>query len=366
MPDFATLFRDQAQASAHVQFVYDTAARRIVYVNPAYETVLDGTQAHVNEEVPGLLARLHPDDRRYFTYYWTLWKRGQMPDEVEVRLTNASQPDQWFLLTPFHQATGPETALLSGTLRDISTDKRYQQNADAFNTRKNASLEILSHDLSGSFAMVQQIGTLLQQELQSPAGSGIFELLRVLETTSRSSRKMIRDLMSVEFLASANTDLKRERVEISTTLRPPLEELQRNQGLLGHRFTFSLPPEPLYVYLDVNKMTQVLTNLLSNALKFTPDQGEITVVVEPCLGGVRLQVRDTGVGIPTALQPYLFERFTKARRPGLRGEETVGLGLVLCKTIVEWHKGTLSFTSTEGQGSTFTVELPLAEAALLA
>ena len=70
---------------------------------------------------------------------------------------------------------------------------------------------------------------------------------------------------------------------------------------------------------------------------------------------------DDGIGIPLAMQPYLFERFTKARRPGLRGEVTTGLGLVLCKTIVEWHHGHIFVESQEGQGSTFTVEIPRAE-----
>jgi two-component system sensor histidine kinase VicK len=91
---------------------------------------------------------------------------------------------------------------------------------------------------------------------------------------------------------------------------------------------------------------------------------------------VRFLVRDTGIGIPAALQPVLFERFTPARRPGLRGEPTNGLGLLLCKTIgeptnglglllcktiVEWHQGTITVASTEGIGTTFTVEIPQAE-----
>ncbi|RYE03475.1 MAG: ATP-binding protein, partial [Rickettsiaceae bacterium] len=76
---------------------------------------------------------------------------------------------------------------------------------------------------------------------------------------------------------------------------------------------------------------------------------------------VRLQVQDSGIGIPAALLPVLFERFTPARRPGLRGEPTNGLGLLLCKTIVEWHQGTITVASTEGVGTTFTVEIPQAE-----
>ncbi|HEX8426807.1 PAS domain-containing sensor histidine kinase [Hymenobacter sp.] len=361
MSDFAALFDKQAEASAHIHFVYDVEAHRVVFINPAYEHVLHGHLAEVNEELPGLLACLHPDDYGYLMRYWKLWVRGRASDEIEVRLQQVGQPEQWFCLSPYQQQTGSDAVLVAGVLRDISVAKRYQYNADTYNTKKNATLEILSYDLGGAFVLVQQIAEYLREELQAPAESRVPEMLRVLETTSRNSVKMIRDLVNIEFLSSANTDLKRDRVEVGGALRLPLEELQRGQRLLGHEFTYALPAEPVYVNLDVNKFTQVLTNLISNAIKFTPDGGHITVQINSYPNCVRIQVVDDGIGIPEVLQPYLFERFTKARRPGLRGEDTTGLGLMLCKTIVEWHEGSLSVASTEGQGSTFTVEIPLAD-----
>jgi two-component system sensor histidine kinase VicK len=196
--------------------------------------------------------------------------------------------------------------------------------------------------------------------MPATADSQVQKMLGVLETTSQASQRMIQDLIDIEFIASANTDLKRDRVEVGKVLREPLEQLQHGQAVLGHRFEYFLPEQPVYAQLDVNKFTQVLTNLVSNAFKFTPDGGRVAVEVVPGEGCVQVHVRDTGVGIPAELQPLLFERFTKARRAGLRGEPTTGLGLVLCKTIVEWHHGSLSFESTEGKGSTFTVEIPQA------
>ena len=284
-----------------------------------------------------------------------------MPDEVEVRLQKDGEPDQWFCLTPSFRQVPNEPLLLGGTLRDISALKRHQVNSDLFNVRKNAALEILSHDLSGAFVMVQQIVQYLSEEVATPAGSRVPDLLRVLETTSRDSVKMIRDFIDLEFLASVHTDLKRDRVDVGEVLRAPLEDLHRSKGLLGQTFAYILPTAPLYALLDVNKFTQVITNLVSNAIKFTPDEKQVAVQVEPGPGCVCIRVMDEGIGIPEALQPHLFEAFTKARRPGLRGEPTTGLGLALCKTIVEWHRGTISVTSTEGQGTTFTVEIPQAE-----
>lgn len=358
MSDFSAFFTKQAKASPHVQFIFDLTTSQVVFVNAAYKRVLHGTQTGVNEELPVLLDRLHPDDRAYLASYWKMWVRGQMTDEFEVRLQTVDLPDQWFCLTPFYQMGTDGHALLGGALRDISAQKAYQANADRFNTRKNAVLEILSHDMSGAFVMVEQITEYLREEVPVSEDGRVKEMLRVLETTARQSVQMIRGFVDIEFLSSVNTPLKASRVEVGATLREPLDQLQQAQKLLGHHFTYSLPTEPVYADLDVNKFTQVLTNLLSNAIKFTPDEGKVAVQIESHPGYVRIHVVDTGVGIPLAMQPHLFEPFTSARRPGLRGEETTGLGLALCKTIVEWHQGTLSVASTEGQGTTFSIEIP--------
>ena len=361
MVDFADLFLDQAEASAHVQFVYDLAAGRIVFINAAYEQVFQGTCGLVNAELPDLLQRLHPDDQAYLAHYWARWVQGPPANEVEVRLLHEGQPHQWFCLTPSYQQDAQGRVLLGGTLRDTSVMKRYQENSDLFNSRKNATLEILSHDLSGTFIMVQQIAQFLREEVTSPLNSRVPEMLSVLETTSLDSVRMIRELINLEFLTSANTDLKVDRVDVGAVLRVPLDQLQTGQRLLGHEFTYSLPVEPVYANIDVNKFTQVLINLVGNAFKFTPDAGQVVVHIESGPHVVRIHVVDDGIGIPLDLQPYLFERFTKARRSGLRGEVTIGLGLALCKTIVEWHHGRIFVVSQEGQGSTFTIEIPRAE-----
>jgi two-component system sensor histidine kinase VicK len=80
--EFAALFEEQAEASAHVHFVYDVAVGRVAFVNPAYEAVLHGSCGRVNEELPTLLDRLHPDDRAYLTHCWKLWVRGRLTDEL--------------------------------------------------------------------------------------------------------------------------------------------------------------------------------------------------------------------------------------------------------------------------------------------
>ena len=250
--------------------------------------------------------------------------------------------------------------LLVCTLHDISAAKHHQANSDLFNSRKNVTLEVLSHDASGAFIMIEQLAQYLRDELPEAAQSQV-QMLQMLESTSRESVKMIRELINIEFAAAVTTNLKIDRVDLGEIMRDPLEQLQIGYELLGHHFAYTLPAEAVYVNLDVSKFTQVVINLVSNAMKFTRDQGLVRVAVVGLADRARVEVSDDGIGIPADMLPHLFERFTRARRPGLRGEETIGLGLSLCKTIVEWHEGKISVASTEGKGSVFTVDIPLAE-----
>ena len=362
MLDFLPIFMAQVNASSQVQFVYDIVAQRVVFVNQAYEQVLSGTNAGVNAELPALLARIHPDDQGYLAEHWARWLRGEQLGEIEGRLLHGGELTQWFAAVPYyHQPDAAVRPLLVCTLHDISAAKHHQANSDLFNSRKNVTLEVLSHDASGAFIMMEQISQYLRDELPEASQPQVAKMLDMLESTSRESVKMIRDLISIEFAAAGTTNLKIDRVDFGLIMRGPLEQLYTGYELLGHHFAYVLPAEVVYVNLDVNKFTQVVINLVSNAMKFTRDEGHVTVTVTGLADRVRVEVADDGVGIPAAMLPHVFERFTRARRLGLRGEETIGLGLSLCKTIVEWHDGTLSVASTEGQGTVFTVELPLAE-----
>lgn len=96
---------------------------------------------------------------------------------------------------------------------------------------------------------------------------------------------------------------------------------------------------------------------MTNALKFTKKQGEISLTLTDQTDSVLFTIRDNGIGTPEKFHPLIFEKFTEARRIGLNGEPTVGLGLSIVKTIVEWHRGNIWFESKENEGTTFYVEI---------
>src|SRR5206468_1907545 len=137
-----------------------------------------------------------------------------------------------------------------------------------------------------------------------------------------------------------------------------IHQYKKAESNLAKTFIINSSVEKLFMHLDSLKFMQVINNLISNAIKFTPDNGVIEIEIQDLNQHALIVVRDNGIGIPADMHPYLFDKFTRARRAGLRGEEPVGLGMSIIKTIVELHKGKIWFTSKENEGSSFYIEMP--------
>jgi two-component system, OmpR family, phosphate regulon sensor histidine kinase PhoR len=150
------------------------------------------------------------------------------------------------------------------------------------------------------------------------------------------------------FVAAAVADL----------LSLPIERLRPQAERAGLQVNTLLPPDLPLVLADVERIQQVATNLLHNAIKFTPTGGQITLAAQTQGDQVVVTVHDTGVGIPPALLPRIFERFFKADRA--RSGGGTGLGLAIAKHIVQAHGGRIWVESVPGQGSTFFFSLPIA------
>jgi two-component system sensor histidine kinase VicK len=355
MSDYLELFRPLLAHSYELYFAYDLASQRVVYVSAAYEQIIGDPADHIHDDLPFLLARIDPDDLQHLRLRLAQAAPDELVQEVELRLRRADGSTQWISTTILCRPPAPEGHYLVGTAQDVTRDKEMSINAQKFNAKKDATLEILSHDLAVPMALLQQLAEQLTEEMDAP-NDKVHELLRLMQRTCTQGVNLIRDFVDGEFLESANVELKLERADLVAWLRLVMAEYQQSELYL--QFDFQPAEQPIYLYFDVNKLQQVVNNLLSNAIKFTPDGGRIVVAIERQAERVRLTIADNGIGIPAALQPVLFEKFTKARRPGLRGERTTGLGMSVIKAIVDLHQGHIWLESEEGQGTTFYLELP--------
>jgi signal transduction histidine kinase len=169
--------------------------------------------------------------------------------------------------------------------------------------------------------------------------------------------RLIEDLLDTVQLESGKLRLALEDIDVSALFRQT-EEVFRPLAIRSHISLVAEPPaEGMRVRADPIRITQALGNLLGNALKFTPEGGEVRFCASSGDGQVVIEVTDTGPGIPPEQAAHLFEHFWQARRNDKRG---VGLGLTIAKGIVEAHGGRIWCTSTPGAGSTFSIALPAA------
>ncbi|GAA4368861.1 hypothetical protein GCM10023185_41990 [Hymenobacter saemangeumensis] len=363
--DFAHVFEALSAQGPLVYFCYRPADGRVIYISPNYEHELGGHLGAVNEELADWLHDLHPDDRRFLAETMAHAATGGLVRGAPLRFLRPDGSLRWLCLTatrstPPDDPTGP---LVSGYLQDITRTQANRELSERYQAKKNSMLEILSHDLASPLILAEQLSEYIAERVETLRDEHLDRMIADMRTACRDGVTLIRDFVDQEFLESASLELQLVRLDLAERLRIVVDNYQHRQHVAGHRFHYETSHPSIYAKVDESKFLQVVNNLLGNALKFTPDGGLVTVTLHQHPAHLLLTVADTGIGIPAALQSCLFERFTRARRPGLRGEKTTGLGMSIIKTLVELHHGRIWFESAEGQGTTFYIQLPLAEPA---
>ncbi|WP_066839779.1 PAS domain-containing sensor histidine kinase [Rufibacter ruber] len=353
----STLVERVAETFGQAYFIYDVTGKHFRYLNRAFYTLF-GIPEATTPDVLQLLGQLHEEDKVFLFEKYAKLLDTKTQEAVEFRVNAPYQETKWVCLNCQLLEEG-QGVLLSGFAEDITVHKEYQANLLKFNSKKNATLEILSHDLAAPFTNIEGMVELLEGELLQGSGPSAMNLVQFIKDNAKKGSDLIRDFIDNEFLESSQIVLHKERVNICQRLQIMIENYQQmGESLLAKNFELVLPGEPVYMYLDVMKMMQVFNNLISNAIKFTYDQGTISVALEDKGDSVLVAVTDDGIGIPDSLKPNLFDKFTSSRREGIKGEKSIGLGMSIIKKIVELHNGKVWFESTEDAGSTFYVEIP--------
>jgi signal transduction histidine kinase len=215
----------------------------------------------------------------------------------------------------------------------------------------------------------------LAHELRSPLAS-ILTALRVMrdrrvdEVTARQVRdraerqalhmaRIIEDVLAIWRADQGKLSLRTERVDVAAVMAGAIEIVGPFLTARGHHLTISLPREPVSLVADSSRLNQVLTNLLTNAAKYTNPGGEICLAAEEAAGAVVLRVCDNGKGIAPDLLHRIFDLFQQGERPGDRARSGLGIGLALVKLLVELHGGSVAaFSHGPDTGAEFVVRLP--------
>jgi signal transduction histidine kinase len=233
--------------------------------------------------------------------------------------------------------------------------------ATAANQVKSEFLAVMSHELRTPLNAIGGYAELLDMELRGPVTEAQREDLRRIQQNQRHLLGLVNDVLNYAKLESGT-------VQYQVTAVPVLEALHAAAGLVaplargkGLRFEV-VPCDPeMAASADPEKLRQILGNLLSNAVKFTPPGGRVTLRCEAHEGAACFVVQDTGIGVPADRLESIFEPFVQVRSDLAREHGGTGLGLAISRSIAEAMDGSLTAKSVVGEGSTFTLRLPLAE-----
>jgi PAS domain S-box-containing protein len=222
---------------------------------------------------------------------------------------------------------------------------------------KDEFLATLAHELRNPLAPLRNVAEILRLE---PLSETARHATGVMERQISQLVRLIDDLMDVSRITRGQLTLRKERADLRSIVESAVETAQPQLTAAGVTLTLDIPAAPLLLEADTTRIAQVVLNLLTNAAKFTPSGGHVTVAARRQGDRVSLVVRDTGVGIAPEDQEKVFGMFVQLNRDMRRSQTGLGIGLTLVKQMTEMHGGTVSVWSAgTGQGSEFTITLPL-------
>ena len=246
---------------------------------------------------------------------------------------------------------------MSGAALDITDRKEIEAQLRQADRQKDEFLAMLAHELRNPLAPIRNAAAILARTL--PDDPAIQRPLAMIDRQSTQLTRLVEDLLDVSRIVSGRIELERERIEVGAILEQAAESVGPLIAEKRHHLRIDRPQEKLYVDGDRARLVQAVGNLVHNAAKYTDPAGAITLTVRASETELRIEVRDTGTGIPPELLPRIYDLFVQGERTLDRAQGGLGIGLSVVRRIVEMHGGTVRASSDgAGRGSAFTVCMP--------
>src|ERR1051325_5709644 len=245
-----------------------------------------------------------------------------------------------------------------GRARMLKREQAARAEAEQANRTKDEFLATLSHELRTPLTAILGWSHLLRTNRLDEGN--VARALETIERNARAQSQLIDDLLDVSRIITGKLRLELHPVELLPIIEAAIDSMRPAAEAKAIRFGLKLDPEASHVSGDANRLQQVVWNLFSNAVKFTPESGSVEVRLERANSHARIVVSDTGQGIDPKFLPFIFDRFRQADGSTTRKYGGLGLGLAIVRHLVELHGGTIEVRSDGvGRGATFTVGLPL-------
>ncbi len=279
-------------------------------------------------------------------------ERGETTTDQVITMHDPDSGTERFLLCSSAPVRSPDGTVAGavGVFRDITEMKQVEQMKDDF-------ISIAAHELRTPLTAIKGYAELLDRRLSHLEGrERDRQPLGVIRKQADRLAKLVNEMLDVSRIEGGRLQLNREAMNLSALAGETVNNLRVTSDL----HTLTLDPAPdVAVFADPSRIEQVLINLVSNAITYSPEGGEVAVRVAAEGENAVVSVRDSGIGIPPDALQQIFSRFYRAEEASVMRTGGMGLGLYICREIVERHGGTITAESVVGAGSTFTFTLPL-------
>jgi PAS domain S-box-containing protein len=298
-----------------------------------------------------VLERIHPDDRAAVSERLAAIEADPVPfsDEYRVVLPDGSVRALVIEGRPIRDDEG--AVRLLGTSRDVTAERDAERLKDEF-------IGLVSHELRTPLTSIIGYTELLAEVEAGNLSEQGRRFVEVIDRNSRRELDLVGDLLTLTRITAGNFAIERSRADLGEIVKTSFEAARPEAAKAGVELTLELDDAPL-IAGDPDRLAQVVENLISNALKFTPEGGSVVITAATRGDVAVLEVADTGIGISAEEVPRLFDRMFRAVEAERRHIQGTGLGLTIVKAIVDAHGGTIAVDSEPGRGAIFRVELPL-------
>ena len=287
------------------------------------------------------------------------------PSPAQLALTNQELEESRRCIQAINveleQRVQERTAQLEASNRTkdelLMREQMIRAEAEAANRAKDEFLSILSHELRTPLNAILGWSAMLRQRTLSE--DKVLRALETIERNAKSQAQLIEDILDISRIITGKLRLQVRPVNLVPVIESAIESVRLAAEAKSIRLQSVLDSEAGLLLGDANRLQQVVWNLLSNALKFTPKDGRVEIRLERVNSHAEITVSDTGLGISSEFLPFVFDRFRQHDSTTTRSYGGLGLGLAIVRQLVELHGGTVTVVSPGiGQGTTFTVTLP--------
>jgi len=303
---------------------------------------------------------LPPDKQGEGQYILSLLREGKRIERFQTvrRHKDGHFIDVSLTISPIYNALG-KIAGITKITRDITTRKQAEDALKEADRRKNEFLATLAHELRNPLAPINNALDVLQ--LTGMNSAQYSEAVEIMRHQVKQMVRLVDDLLDVSRISHGKIELRKEHITLRQIIDNAMETASSMIETDGHPLSIILPDEPLWLDADLLRTSQIFINLLNNAAKYTPTSGNIRLEATRVENDVVVRVSDTGIGIPASMLPRIFEMFTQVDSTIEKAHGGLGIGLMLVKSLVELHGGSVkAYSKGVNQGSEFVVSLPLA------